>query len=407
MLGFSFTLFAYGRQKTDKPYIIEVNRIADQLSRGVLLSEIQTGPIQAVEWIEMNAAPNSIELFFNGDGVNSGDAFFIKPVYQAQGQEQLGYLRAAYRLTNPNLRVIVVVDLILMAALLAIVSLLLYIKSQIIAPFHTVQSMPVELAKGHLRVGLKETDNRFFGKFVWGLDLLRETLESQRQTNLQLEKDRQTLIASLSHELKTPVSAIKLYAAALYENLYEVEAKRTECARLIAQKADQIETRIADIMTTSISSLIDREVKNGEFYLSDWVDKVIADNQERLNLLKIHWVVGQYRDKLLQGDQDRLSEVFDNIIDNAIKYGDGHTISVSFYEEDHCQLIRIENSGTPISANELPYVFTSFWRGSNAHDKPGNGLGLYICKHLLTKMKGDVFIDIREGTMAVVMVVQS
>lgn len=59
-----------------------------------------------------------------------------------------------------------------------------------------------------------------------------------------------------------------------------------------------------------------------------------------------------------------------------------------------------------LKSNELPHMFTSFWRGSNSEQKPGNGLGLYICKQLLKKMDGDIFVKAGEGNMGVVLVVR-
>ncbi len=391
----------------NKGYVIEANRIANQLNNGVLLTDIaidQATYVQDLDWMEGNAEPLQIEQFFNGAGVRSGEGFMIKPIYD--GQQLAGYLRLTYTIPNPITSAIITVDIILLAALTSIVGLLLYVQRQIITPFHAIENMPLELSKGHLHQGIKESKSRFFGKFIWGLDLLRETLDAQKQTNLRLEKDRQTLIASLSHELKTPVSAIKLYTVALYEDLYKSDKKRKECAKLIESKAEQIEKLIGDIITTSVSSLRDLEIQTTEFYLSEWIKKVTYSNKEKLALLKIKFEIEPVQDKLLVGDPDRLVEVVDNIIENAIKYGDGNTIRVSFYEEDYRQLIRIENSGASISKNELPHMFSSFWRGSNVGTKPGNGLGLYIGKQLLEKMGGDIFAEVKDHAFAVVLVVR-
>lgn len=404
---FSCVAIYAGSMKVNKGYVIEANRISHQMNNGVLLNDIgldQASYITRLDWMEENAEPHQIEQFFNGVSVSSGASFMINPIYD--GQQLVGYLRMTYHVPNNLIPAIIAIDSILLLALATIVTVLFYLKSQILKPFHVIENMPLELSKGHLNQGLKENKSRFFGKFIWGLDVLRETLESQKKTNLRLEKDRQTLIASLSHELKTPVSAIKLYAAALYNNLYQNEKKREECAKLIEQKAEQIEKLIGDIITTSASSLSDFEIQNREFYLSEWIEKVTYSNKEKLDLLKVNFVIEQFQDKLLVGDQERLVEVFDNIIENAIKYGDGKYIRVSFQEEDYRQLIRIENSGAPISQNELPHMFSSFWRGSNVGNKPGNGLGLYIGKQMLKKMEGDIFAEIKDHAVAIVLVVR-
>lgn len=407
VIAFSSIAFHGGSTVANKGYVIEANRISDQMNNGVLLNDIEIDQAKYVldlEWIEGNAGPLQIEQFFNGAGVSSGAYFMIKPIYD--GQQLVGYLRMIYHVPNNLIPTIIVIDSILIVALVSIVLMLLYVKRQIIKPFHIIENMPLELSKGHLHQGIEESKSRFFGKFIWGLNLLRETLESQKKTNLRLEKERQTLIASLSHELKTPVSSIKLYSTALYDNLYESEKKRRECAKLIEQKAKQIEKIIGDIITTSASSLSDFEIQKSEFYLSEWIEKVIYSNKEKLALLKINFEIEPFPNKLLIGDLERLVEVFDNIIENAIKYGDGNYIRILFYEEDYRQLIRIENSGTPISQNELPHMFSSFWRGSNVGNKPGNGLGLYKCKQLLKKMEGDIFAETKDHAVAIVLVVR-
>ena len=404
---FTYLAFSTENMNADKGYVIEANRIAHQMNNGVLLTDIkidQASDVTSLDWLDGDVEPLQVEAFFNGVGVNGGTNFMIKPIYD--GQRLVGYLRMTYDVPNDLISAIIAIDIILLLTLVAIVLMLLYLKRQIIKPFHVIENLPLELSKGHLHQGIKESESRFFGKFIWGLDLLRETLESQKKENLRLEKDRQTLIASLSHELKTPVSAIKLYSAALYNNLYKDEKKRQECAKLIEEKAEQIEALIGEIITTSASTLSDYEIKNEAFYLNEWIDKAIYSNQEKLALLKIKFEIEQVPNKLLVGDPERLVEVFDNIIENAIKYGDGNYISVSFYEEDYRQLIRIENSGTPISKNELPYIFSSFWRGSNVDSKPGNGLGLYIGKQLLKKMGGDIFAETKDHIVAIVLVVR-
>lgn len=85
-----------------------------------------------------------------------------------------------------------------------------------------------------------------------------------------------------------------------------------------------------------------------------------------------------YCDCILKGDFARSVEVLQNVIENALKYGDGHAIEIIFSEEDNCQLITVRNSGCTLPETELPHIFDSFWRGSNSEKSQGSGLGLYI-----------------------------
>ncbi|MGN7759842.1 sensor histidine kinase [Paenibacillus sp. 22594] len=398
-----------GNSQTGRKYLVEINRILHQVTEGVppkdiVLNSSGSGAVRTFDWIGSDAVPKELERFFEGAGLNSREEFAIRPIYE--DLELTGYLRFSYPPVKDTTRTILIMDIVLLIALGGLVGLLLYVKLQIIKPFHTIEELPYALSKGQLKAGLKESRSRFFGKFIWGLDLLRETLESQQQTNLSLEKDRQTLVASLSHELKTPVAAIKLYSGALVQDIYDSEDKRKDCARLIGQKAENIETLIGEIITASVSSLQKIEMKNREFYLGEWLKRLLYSHKERLELLKIEWTIGSYADKLLLGDPDRLLEVMDNLIENAIKYGDGEHIRLSFQEEDMRQLILVENTGTPLTPGELPYIFTSFWRGSNAEGKKGNGLGLYICKQLLQKMDGDIYAEATGHGMRFVLVLR-
>lgn len=114
------------------------------------------------------------------------------------------------------------------------------------------------------------------------------------------------------------------------EGIYESRDKQKDCARLIGQKAERIENLIGEIITASVSSLQNIEVKQGEFYLENWLNRLLPAHKERLRLLKINLEVGGFTDKLLLGDADKLLEVMDNLIENAIKYGDGGLIRISF-----------------------------------------------------------------------------
>lgn len=144
----------------------------------------------------------------------------------------------------------------------------------------------------------------------------------------------------------------------------------------------------------------------GEFYLSTLMTKLQVYYREKLALAKTEFVVGEYSDVLLNGDLERSEEVIQNMMENAIKYGDGRRISLDASEEDGCILITVRNSGCTMADTELPHMFESFWRGTNAHKEKGSGLGLYICRQLMRKMNGETFAEIHDGDMFVTAVFQ-
>lgn len=279
--------------------------------------------------------------------------------------------------------------------------LLLFLFIRIIRPFEIISAYPTELAKGNLTAPLKDSKSKYFGKFLWGLDLLREKLESQRSAELALQKQNKTMVLSLSHDIKTPLGVIELYAKALEKGLYKDEQKKKEVAVGITEKCEDIRGYVDGIVKTSSEDFLNLEVNNGEFYLSVLIDKIKAFYTDKLSLLKIDFAVDAFSDHILSGDLERSIEVLQNIIENAVKYGDGKRIRIAFSREDDCQLIHIRNSGCTLSKNELPHIFDSFWRGSNTGSNSGSGLGLYICRTLMRKMNGDIFAEIQDEEMVV------
>ena len=291
-------------------------------------------------------------------------------------------------------RDLLIVNIFMGIMLLAVISVLLFIRQKILVPFEKMSNVPYQLSKGILSVPLKESRSRFFGKFVWGLDMLRETLEQQKRRELQLQKEKKTLLLSLSHDIKTPLSAIKLYSKALSTGLYPDSEKQRETAESINSKADEIEDYVSRIISASREDFLSLEVNMGEFYISELIEAIEKYYNEKLALVGTELCIETFGNCLIKGDIDRSCEVFQNIIENAVKYGDGKKISIDFSEEEGCILITVRNGGCDLSSTELPHIFESFWRGANAENKEGAGLGLYICRQLMHKMGGEVFAEI-------------
>ena len=282
---------------------------------------------------------------------------------------------------------------------LFVLLVLFYIRHNILKPFVRITALPYELSKGNLTIPLKESKNRFFGKFLWGLDMLREKLEESKQAELELKKEKKTMLLSLSHDIKTPLSAIKLYSKALSNGIYKEPQKQQEVYENINAKADEIEKLVAEIMRTETEDIIVFDVKSKEFYLSEVINNINQYYKDKLE--NTDFTIANYSDCMINGDEDRLTEVLQNIIENAIKYGDGKSISLDFSDEEDCRIITIKNSGCILPQSELTHIFDSFYRGSNVGSKSGNGLGLYICRHLTKAMGRDIFADIEDDYMCV------
>lgn len=186
--------------------------------------------------------------------------------------------------------------------------------------------------------------------------------------------------------------------------MYRDENKKQEIYEILGKKADEIEAFVSDIILASREDFLRLTVNPGEFYLKDLVKAVESYYSEKLEINRTEFIISDYKDCILKGDFDRSVEIIQNIIENAIKYGDGHFIGIEFNNEEDCRLITVINSGGTLKESELPHIFDSFWRGSNSEGYEGSGLGLYICRQLIMKMDGDIFACI-DGAMVKVTVV--
>lgn len=406
-LVFAAGTFYLGTRESDGKdmrYKTEINRIMTEIVNdvgdavsgevyGERAARYDTGEMKYVRAVSFLPAENGmdgmadrVQVFFrNHNGVNSA----VYPV--VSGGRVAGYLRFDY-VTGTGDRHILWLAAVGMAILgLAVSAVLWYVRGKIIKPFHVISDMPYELAKGNLAVEPQESKSRFFGKFVWGIGMLRDAVYDARKRALELEKEKKLMILSVSHDIKIPLSAIKLYARALREGIYDTEAKRADMAAQIERHAGEIDAFVKKIVSAASEEIIDIEVADTEFYLRDYVDKIRKYYEPKCRLLMTRFEIGSYENRLLRGDPDRAFEVVENLMENAFKYGDGRRISLDFHEEDYCQVIEICNTGVPVSDKEMPHLFDSFYRGSNAQDKAGSGLGLYIGRQLMLKMEGDLY----------------
>ena len=292
------------------------------------------------------------------------------------------------------------------AGLLLTVGVFIYIGMKVIKPFDKMSSLTQELAKGNLSAPIKEERSRFFGKFLWGMDMLRENLEDSKTKNLEYQKEKKTMLLSLSHDIKTPLSAIQLYSKALSEGLYDTEEKKQEALAGILSKTEEIRGYVDEIYNLSREDFMELSVNVGEVYLKEVMDGITAYYKDKLSVIHTEFEIGEYDNALLSADKDRLVESLQNLMENAIKYGDGRKISISFSEEEDCKLITVENTGCTLEEGEINNIFDSFYRGSNTTNIQGNGLGLYIVKQLMTKMDGDVFAEKEDDVFKVTLVVR-
>lgn len=368
----------------DGQYRVEAKRLADEIA--------ETGSYDLADYPHITGV-------YTGDDLYKSDEHYV--IIEANGT----LYRVEYTLGNRS-GTIITVNCILGILFLLLIGVFDYIRKNIIEPFGRLNSVPQELARGNLAVPIPEQKSRFFGKFTWGVNLLREKIEDDRNKELSMQRDKKLLLLSLSHDIKTPLSAIKLNAKAIAKGIYNDNEKCRNAAESINARADEIERFVSEITKAASEDFMNFEVKQGEVFLSQIITKISARYAPQLGLSGTEFVINKYDDCILSCDADRLGECLQNLLENAIKYGDGRRIEIGFDKMDGCELITVTNTGCTLEVKELPQIFGSFHRGSNADRIQGNGLGLFICKRLMSLMGGEVYAEIQGDCFSVTLVVK-
>ncbi|MCM1261508.1 MAG: HAMP domain-containing histidine kinase [Butyrivibrio sp.] len=374
------------KDSSEGMYRVEAKRLADEIS--------ETGNYDLEKYPHITGV----------SGADDGELYISDEHYLIIEADSTLY-RVEYTVGSGQ-HSLVIINCVFGALFMLIISLLYYIRRHIIVPFGRLNDVPQELARGNLAVPIPEEKSRFFGKFTWGVNLLRESIEESRKKEITLQRDKKLLLLSLSHDIKTPLSAIKLNAKALAKGLYKDEEKQRAAALSINTRADEIERFVSEITKAASEDFMNFEVTQGEAFLSVIIAKIDARYAPQLAMSGTELVIQKYDDCILSCDPDRLAECLQNLIENAIKYGDGRRIEISFDKMDGCELITVSNTGCTLEMKELPQIFESFHRGNNADKVQGNGLGLFICKRLMGLMNGEVYADIRDECFYITLVVK-
>ena len=207
---------------------------------------------------------------------------------------------------------------------------------------------------------VKAEKSKFLGRFPWGNGYAARNIGEQQRKRTRAAKEKKDADPALTHDIRTPLSAIRLYAKALEEDLYTTGEQCVGACQGIGKNVKEIEEYVNEITLASREDFLQLSVNPGEVYLSHVIDAIRGLYEEKLHNLHTGFQIASYNDLLLKGDEDRLIEVLQNLLENAIKYGDGKRISIDFSEEEDCRLITVRNSGCSLKQEELINLFDSF-----------------------------------------------
>lgn len=298
-----------------------------------------------------------------------------------------------------------------MAVLVGGYFLLLYMYIVFLNPIEELKSFSVDIAKGNLDKPLPIRRTNMFGSFVEAFDMMREQVKLSIDRERQAEIARKELIQGLSHDIKTPLAVINATCEVLelkYSRKYKELAsdysgddkasRLEECSdtldkiRVISSKAENVSNLMSDVMHANLENM-----EKVEINVTEESTTLLEEHIKNLSSFGNIKVENHIHPCLVYLDKQRMEQVIDNIISNSAKYA-GTDISVSFSETEDILMengktgrfikIKIRDEGPGVDKDDLPLIAEKYYRGKNAANKSGYGLGLYLCKTYMNKQGG-------------------
>ena len=322
--------------------------------------------------------------------INEAVMYAIDAVEEADHTQALAILldrmTREFEQTNETIRsrnriILLVVGMYQAVFIFAFILLNKHYKKRIIDPFNRLKNFAKNVAMGDLDTPLEMDKHNAFGDFTESFDLLREELKNSREHEREADRRKKELVASMSHDIKTPITGIKTTAELMLIRDYDDKTKYQ--LQEIFNKTEEITMLVNDMFHATLQELQALKVNVVEFPSMKLAQLIQGADYKKL--------AGQIQipECVLLGDTLRLGQVFDNIIGNSYKYANTE-INVTANFDGATLVITFRDFGNGADDEELPLLFGKFYRGKGTDEINGYGMGLYIVKSLLQEMGGDI-----------------
>ena len=278
----------------------------------------------------------------------------------------------------------------------------IYVQKNIIGPFKNMERFAGKVAEGNLNEPLMLDKNNMFGSFTESFDIMREELAASKDRELALQKKEQELVASLSHDLKTPVTGIKVTSELLKAKHEMNGGDEEEITKLdnIYKKADEIDRLVTDLFSSTLENLGEFKVNCKDEPSSVLNDIVVKHDDKGLI------ASGSIPGVIINIDTKRMSQVVGNILYNSYKYANTK-IDIDYKVIDDYLEMKIRDYGPGVPEEELDLITNKFYRGKKQKDSnaDGSGLGLYIARILMEKMNGELIPSNQDKGFAITLLI--
>lgn len=312
--------------------------------------------------------------------------------------------------SNPGAMFYVFLWLFLCLLILALSSTIVtrFMTKSIEKPINDLARAAEDIRGGNLDFEVMGSNYDEIDNLCNNFDIMRKDLKRAALLEKSMKKERSMLLANISHDLKTPITSIKGYIEGIRDGIADTPEKMTRYLDTIYAKANTIDEAVSNLSMFSKLELSRLNFSFIEFdinsFLTDFFENYRLDFEKNGITL-----INNISDKtaVINADREKLSRVFSNLTDNAVKYrnGDNPVIEVTSKTHDGGIYVTIKDNGIGIEENELQNVFQSFYRVDDARTIKGSGLGLGIVKQIVEKHSGKIWLKsegLNKGATAVV-----
>ena len=297
-------------------------------------------------------------------------------------------------------------DMILTATIILVFTALsvgLWIYRSIAVPLVKLKKATKNIKEGNLDFVLEVEGNDEFSQLCQDFEEMRKRLKESTEEKILMDKENKELISNISHDLKTPITAVKGYVEGIMDGVADTPEKMDRYVRTIYNKTNEMDHLINEL--TFYSKIDTNRIPytfsklNVEDYFSDCAEELGLEMETR----GIELVYANYVEKGVQviADGEQIRRVIHNIVSNAIKYMEKPRGIIQLRVKDVGDFIQveIEDNGKGIAAKDLPYIFDRFYRTdvSRNSSKGGSGIGLSIVKKIMEDHGGKVWTTSRLG----------
>lgn len=279
----------------------------------------------------------------------------------------------------------------------------LWIYRSIATPLVKLRKATRNIKDGNLDFVLDVEGTDEFSKLCRDFEEMRRRLKESAEEKIILDKENKELISNISHDLKTPITAVKGYVEGIMDGVADTPEKMDRYVRTIYNKTNEMDHLINEL--TFYSKIDTNRIPytfsklNVEDYFSDCAEEIGLELETR----GIQLCYANYVDRSVQviADGEQIRRVIHNIIGNAIKYMDKAkgVIQIRVKDVGDFVQVEIEDNGKGIASKDLAYIFDRFYRTdvSRNSSKGGSGIGLSIVKKIMEDHGGKVWATSREG----------